>query len=133
MSDLPRRKAACFWQGNPASAADRVSPLRPLLPCQTSAAASSRHWPPQRGPSLQAPGFQYILRYSTHSCDITSVALATKLKLAAVADESGTLSLLDLLQPAQLFSTRVMQQAVAHAVFGSHVVPGVKDEPGVER
>lgn len=61
------------------------------------------------------------------------MALATKLKLAAVADESGTLSLLDLLQPAQLFSTRVMQQAVAHAVFGSHVVPGPKDEPGVER
>ncbi|KAL4431642.1 hypothetical protein ABPG77_001484 [Micractinium sp. CCAP 211/92] len=81
----------------------------------------------------QPPGFQYILRYSTHSCDISCVALATKLKLAAVADESGTLSLLDLLQPAELFSTRVMQQAVAHAAFGSHVVPGPKDEPGVER
>ena len=50
-----------------------------------------------------------------------------------MADEGGTLSLLDLLQPAQLFSTRVMAQPVAHAVFGSHVIPGVKEEPDVER
>ncbi len=39
-----------------------------------------------------------MLRYSCHSADISALALATKLKLAAVADESGTLSLLDLLQ-----------------------------------
>ncbi|KAL4458921.1 hypothetical protein ABPG75_013786 [Micractinium tetrahymenae] len=88
---------------------------------------------PYENVGLQPAGFQYILRYSTHSSDISSVALATKLKLAAVADESGSLSLLDLLQPAQLFSSRVMQQGVVHAAFGRHVVPGPKDEPGVER
>lgn len=88
---------------------------------------------PYENVGLQPAGFQYILRYSTHSTDITAVALASKLKLAAVADESGTLSLLDLLQPSQLFSTRVMPQAVVQAAFGSHVIPGAKDEMDVER
>ncbi|PSC76739.1 R-Tomsyn-like family [Micractinium conductrix] len=88
---------------------------------------------PYENVAAQPAGFQYVLRYSTHAADITAVSLATKLKLAAVADEGGTLSLLDLLQPAQLFSTRVMAQPVAHAVFGSHVIPGVKEEPDVER
>jgi hypothetical protein len=82
---------------------------------------------------LQPGGFQYILRYTAHSADITAVGLATKLKLAAVADASGCLSLVDLLQPAQLFSTRAMQQPVAALAFGSHVIPGPKEEPGVER
>ena len=81
----------------------------------------------------QPGGFQYILRYSTHSADITAVTLATKLKLAAVADEAGCVSLLDLLQPAQLFSTRAAAQPVAQLAFGSHVIPGVKEEPDVER
>ncbi|EFN53326.1 hypothetical protein CHLNCDRAFT_137041 [Chlorella variabilis] len=82
----------------------------------------------------QAGGFQYIMRYSTHSADVTAVALATKLKLAAVTDAGGNLSLLDLLQPAQLFSTRAMSQPVAQLVFGSHVIPGpTKEDPGVER
>ena len=49
-------------------------------------------------PALQPGGFQYVLRYSCHSADVSALALATKLKLAAVADEAGNLSLLDLLQ-----------------------------------
>lgn len=83
---------------------------------------------------LQPAGFQYIMRYSAHSADVTALALATKLKLAAVADASGRLSLLDLLQPAQLFSTRALRQPVAQAVFGSHVTPGAtKEDLAVER
>jgi hypothetical protein len=83
---------------------------------------------------LQPAGFQYIMRYSAHSAGITALALATKLKLAAVADASGRLSLLDLLQPAQLFSTRALAQPVTQAVFGSHVVPGpTKEDLAVER
>lgn len=88
---------------------------------------------PPTHPHPQPGGFQYVLRYSAHSTDVTAVALATKLKLAAVADASGALSLLDLLQPCQLFCTRAMAQPVAQLAFGSHVIPGPKDEPGVER
>ncbi len=47
---------------------------------------------------MQPAGFQYVMRYSIHSADITGLCLATKLKLAAVADESGTVSVLDLMQ-----------------------------------
>lgn len=74
------------------------------------------------------------MRYSAHSADISSVALATKLKLAAVADAAGNVSLLDLLQPAQLFASRSMAQPVAQLAFGSHVFPGAtKEEPDIER
>lgn len=90
--------------------------------------------PPPLFTPAQPGGFQYVLRYSTHGADVTALALATKLKLAAVADASGRLSLVDLLQPAQLFSARAMPQAVAQAAFGSHVVPGAtKEDPSVER
>lgn len=82
----------------------------------------------------QPGGFQYVLRYSAHAADVTAVSLATKLKLAAVADEAGTVSLLDLLQPSQLFSARAMAQPVAQMAFGSHVIPGPgKEDPGTER
>lgn len=47
---------------------------------------------------MQPGGFQYVLRYSCHPADVSALALATKLKLVAVADDSGTVSLLDLLQ-----------------------------------
>ena len=65
----------------------------------TKAMAAPHNRSPRRPcPRLQPGGFQYVLRYSCHSADISALALATKLKLAAVADDSGTLSLLDLLQ-----------------------------------
>ena len=99
-------------------------------------------------PAWQAPGFQYVLRYGAHSPDVTALALATKLKLAAVGDASGHVTLLDLLQPAQLFAAQAPlpapQQAVAALAFGSHLMPpgaggpgggggGGKDDPGMER
>lgn len=41
------------------------------------------------------------MRFGIHSADVCAVHLATKLKLAAVADESGVVSVLDLMQVGQ--------------------------------
>ena len=55
---------------------------------------------------------------------MTAVSLASCLKLAAVADASGGVSVLDLMQTCQLFSTkRGLPQPVAQLEFGSHVIP----------
>ena len=75
----------------------------------------------------QPPGFQYVLRYGAHVADVTAVALSSKLKLAAVADAGGAVSLLDLMQPAQRFSVRPGGAAPAALAFGSPVVPAGRE------
>jgi hypothetical protein len=71
----------------------------------------------------QAAGFQYVTRYSVHSADVTAVVLASALKLAAVADAKGTVSLVDLMQPNQLFCSRPFTNAVVKLRFGFVPVP----------
>lgn len=71
----------------------------------------------------QAAGFQYVTRYSVHRADVTAVVLASALKLAAVADAKGTVSLVDLMQPSQLFCSRPFTTAVVKLRFGFVPVP----------
>lgn len=44
----------------------------------------------------QPPGFQCILQYTHHAASISGIAIAARLKLVALADETGVLSLLEL-------------------------------------
>jgi len=44
----------------------------------------------------QPPGFQCILQCTHHAASISSIAIAARLKLVALADETGVLSLLEL-------------------------------------
>ena len=46
----------------------------------------------------QPPGFQCILQCSHHAATISGVALACALRLVALADETGLVSILDLTQ-----------------------------------
>jgi hypothetical protein len=51
----------------------------------------------------QPAGWQYVLKYSTHAADVTSLALPTRLRLLAVGDAAGGVSVVDLTQPQRLF------------------------------
>lgn len=44
----------------------------------------------------QPPGFQCILQCTHHAASISGIAIASRLKLVALADETGVLSLLEL-------------------------------------
>lgn len=68
---------------------------------------------------MQPGGFQYVLRYSCHPADVSALALATKLKLVAVADESGTVSLLDLLQVGGMVG---VVESMAGRCWHAHIV-----------
>ena len=46
----------------------------------------------------QPPGFQCILQCQHHGATISSMALSSRLKLLALADEAGAVSLVDLLR-----------------------------------
>lgn len=50
----------------------------------------------------QGPGWQYLMKYSPHSEDITSVSVSSKLGLLAVGDRSGCVSLVNLSSPARM-------------------------------
>ncbi|KAH7619656.1 hypothetical protein Ndes2526B_g06639 [Nannochloris sp. 'desiccata'] len=68
---------------------------------------------------VQPAGFQYILKYSTHSVDCTAVSLASKMRLLAVGDCHGGVSALDLTAPQRLFQTiPVAGEAVAKLAVG---------------
>lgn len=70
---------------------------------------------------IQAAGFQYVTRYSVHDVDLTALSLASLLKLVAVADAKGCVSLLDLMQPSQLFYSQPFTEAVNEISFGISV------------
>ena len=77
----------------------------------------------------QPAGFQYILKYSTHSSDITSVRIASKLGVLAVGDASGAVSAIDLSTPQRLFQTiPVVGQAVAKLEVASASAPSKNAE-----
>jgi hypothetical protein len=68
---------------------------------------------------VQPAGFQYILKYSTHSVDCTAVSLASKLRLLTVGDCQGGVSAVDLTAPQRLFQTvPVVGEAVAKLAVG---------------
>ena len=52
--------------------------------------------PGEHHPRRQPAGFQCILQCTHHAASICSIALACRLKLAALADEAGVVSLLEL-------------------------------------
>ena len=52
--------------------------------------------PAEHVPRRQPAGFQCILQCSHHAATTSSIAIASHLKLVALADESGHVSLLDL-------------------------------------
>lgn len=67
----------------------------------------------------QPAGFQYILKYSTHSVDCTAVSLASKMRVLAVGDCEGGVSAVDLTAPQRLFQTvPVAGEAVAKLAVG---------------
>lgn len=66
----------------------------------------------------QAAGWQYILRYSMHSTEITSVCLATKVGLLAVGDKSGNISLVDFHLPERVFQSKLAATSVSKLAFG---------------
>lgn len=46
----------------------------------------------------QPPGFQCILQCSHHAASISGIGVASRLKLIALADETGAVSLLELVR-----------------------------------
>ena len=52
--------------------------------------------PAEHLPRRQPAGFQCILQCTHHAATISSLAIASRLKLLAVADEAGCMSLIDL-------------------------------------
>ena len=73
---------------------------------------------------VQPAGFQYILKYSTHSVDCTAVSLASKMRLLAVGDCQGGVSAVDLTAPQRLFQTvPVAGEAVAKLAVGLAAAP----------
>ena len=111
-----------MWLNHGGVAAPNAACLPANLPC-----------PPAPPAPLQPAGFQYILRYSTHAADVAALALSTKLKLAAVADEGGSVSVIDLMGPSRLFAVPAPLGGGVPArqlAFGSHVVPAAAGAKG---
>ena len=62
---------------------------------------------PYDSQSDQAPGWQYILHYSFHTENISSVCLATREGLLAVGDESGCVTVVNLNEPERMAEYRM--------------------------
>lgn len=68
----------------------------------------------------QPPGFQRVLHLRHHTAKATAVAMAASLGLVACADEGGSLSVVDLTEPAILWNTKASDQQITNLVF-SHL------------
>ena len=60
---------------------------------------------PYDTPAPQEPGWQYVLKYAIHDCEITSLCFATKPGLLAVGDCRGSVSVIDLTRPQRVFES----------------------------
>ena len=65
----------------------------------------------------QGPGWQYVMKYSPHSEDITCVSVASKLGFLAVGDHSGCVSIVDLTSPARIMEHH-LQAPIVSMKFG---------------
>jgi hypothetical protein len=84
----------------------------------------------------QPAGWQYVLRYSTHSADVTALALPSRLKVLAVGDASGAVSVVDLGQLQRMFQRQPAGAAgVARLAVGPCMGPAAQGEqhPGAEK
>ncbi|KAL0036450.1 hypothetical protein WJX77_008242 [Trebouxia sp. C0004] len=81
----------------------------------------------------QPPGFQCILQCMHHAASISSIAIAARLKLVALADETGVLSLLELTRPSISFEQQVASQALVSLQFGQQVIPAATDRRPSDR
>ena len=70
--------------------------------------------------SEQPAGFQLVLKVALHEAAISAAALCSGAGLLALADHSGSLSLLDLHRPAVLCSRQLAEQPMTALSFGTH-------------
>ena len=73
--------------------------------------------------SQQPAGFQAVLKISLHKATITAAAVCSAAGLLALADQAGSMSLVDLQQPAVLCMTRLVEQPIAALSFGLQSAP----------
>ncbi|KAL0052569.1 hypothetical protein WJX82_004051 [Trebouxia sp. C0006] len=81
----------------------------------------------------QPPGFQCILQCTHHAASISGIAIAARLKLVALADETGVLSLLELTRPSISYEQQVASQALVSLQFGHQVLPAPTDRRSSDR
>ena len=73
--------------------------------------------------AAQPAGYQCVAHVTAHDADVTALALASRCPLLAAGDVSGTVSVVDLAQPAVLHRLAVCPSPLVALGIGAYVVP----------
>ena len=106
-----------------------------LAKCQASEAIITCREEPELSSSEQPAGFQAVLRVTLHESAITAAAVTSMPGLLALADQAGSLSIIDLNRAVVLCTKQLAEQPIAALGFGIHSMPSARPQraPGDKR